>query len=47
MVIAVEGLPDDLLHISYGNDHIVDEMYSALDRFIGQILQILRPPMMF
>jgi predicted AlkP superfamily phosphohydrolase/phosphomutase len=39
VVIAVEALPDDLLHIGYGNDKIVDEMYSALDRFIGQILQ--------
>ena len=37
VVIAVEGLPDDLLHISYGNDEIVDEMYSSLDRFVGQI----------
>ena len=27
-VILVDGLPDDLLHISYGNDEIVDQMYS-------------------
>jgi len=39
VVIAVEGLPDDLLHISYGNNEIVDEMYAGLDRLIGQTLQ--------
>jgi len=42
VVIAVEGLPDDLLHISYGNNELVDEMYSALDRFIGLILQRMK-----
>jgi predicted AlkP superfamily phosphohydrolase/phosphomutase len=42
VVIAVEGLPDDLLHLSYGDDAIVDEMYSALDRFIGQVLQRMK-----
>ncbi len=39
VAIVVEGLPDDLLHLSYGNNAIVDEMYLALDRLLGEILK--------
>jgi len=39
VVIAVEGLPDDLLHLSYGNDSTVDEMYLTLDGLLGEILR--------
>ena len=36
--ILVDGLPDDFLHISYGDDEIVDKMYLKLDRFVGLVL---------
>ncbi len=43
VAIIVEGLPDDLLHLSYGDDAIVDEMYLALDRLLGQIMRRMTP----
>ena len=43
VAIIVDGLPDDLLHLSYGDNAIVDEMYLALDRLLGQILQRMTP----
>lgn len=43
VAIVVEGLPDDLLHLSYGNDSVVDEMYIAVDRLLGEILQRMTP----
>lgn len=43
VVILVEGLPDDLLHLSYGNDLAVDEMYLAVDRLLGEILRRMTP----
>jgi predicted AlkP superfamily phosphohydrolase/phosphomutase len=39
VAIIVEGLPDDVLHLSYGDNAIVDEMYLGLDRMLGEILQ--------
>jgi predicted AlkP superfamily phosphohydrolase/phosphomutase len=41
VVILVEGLPDDLLHLSYGDDAVVDQMYLRLDRLLGEILKRL------
>ncbi len=41
-VILVEGLPDDLLHVDYGSDDIVDEMYTELDNLVGFFLQRVR-----
>ena len=43
VAIIVEGLPDDLLHLSYGDNAIVDEMYLALDRLLGEILKRMSP----
>jgi predicted AlkP superfamily phosphohydrolase/phosphomutase len=43
VAIIVEGLPDDLLHLSYGDNMIVDEMYLALDRLLGQVLSRMTP----
>jgi predicted AlkP superfamily phosphohydrolase/phosphomutase len=42
VAIIVEGLPDDLLHLSYGDNAIVDEMYLALDKLVGEILKRMR-----
>ena len=42
--ILIEGLPDDLLHVAYGTNEVVDEMYRELDRFVGLILSRLRNP---
>jgi predicted AlkP superfamily phosphohydrolase/phosphomutase len=41
-VILVEGLPDDLLHVSYGTDEIVDRMYVELDKLVGLFLSRVR-----
>jgi len=38
VAIIVEGLPDDVLHLSYGDSKVIDEMYVALDRLLGEIL---------
>jgi len=38
VVILVDGLPDDLLHVSYGDNALVDKMYSMLDRFLGLVM---------
>ena len=43
VAIIVEGLPDDLLHLSYGDHAIVDEMYLALDRLVGQVMKRMTP----
>lgn len=43
VAVIVDGLPDDLLHLSYGNDSVVDEMYGALDRMLGEILKRFNP----
>ena len=37
-VIIVDSLPDDLLHISYGNFEIVDQMFEQLDQLLGAML---------
>lgn len=39
LAIIVEGLPDDVLHLSYGDNMVVDRMYLGLDRLVGQILK--------
>jgi predicted AlkP superfamily phosphohydrolase/phosphomutase len=39
--IVVEGLPDDILHLSYGDNAVVDEMYQKLDELIGVFLKRL------
>jgi predicted AlkP superfamily phosphohydrolase/phosphomutase len=38
-IILVEGLPDDFLHISYGTDELVDQMYVELDNLVGLFLE--------
>ncbi|HYB03903.1 MAG TPA: alkaline phosphatase family protein, partial [Nitrososphaerales archaeon] len=43
VAIIVEGLPDDLLHLSYGDNAIVDRMYLALDLLVGQIMKRMTP----
>jgi predicted AlkP superfamily phosphohydrolase/phosphomutase len=42
VVILVDGLPDDLLHISYGDEREIDQMYLKLDHFLGLILQRMK-----
>ena len=42
VVVLVDGLPDDLLHISYGDHETVDEMYRALDGLIGIVLERMK-----
>ncbi len=43
VAIIVEGLPDDLLHLSYGDNSVVDRMYLALDRLVGEIMKRMTP----
>lgn len=42
VAVLVEGLPDDILHLSYGDNPIVDEMYVALDKLVGEVLKRMR-----
>ncbi len=39
----IESLPDEILHISYDDKMIVEEMYRAIDDFLGKITAMLNP----
>jgi len=42
-ILLVDNLPDEILHISYEDNDIVEKMFLLLDDFLGQLLQRLGP----
>jgi predicted AlkP superfamily phosphohydrolase/phosphomutase len=42
LIVLVDAQPDELFHINYGDHAVTDKMFSALDKWLGELLKRMR-----